>query len=699
VSTAPIQAAVDAAGEGDAIYVEGGSYYENVNVNKEGLTLEGEGADMVTVTAVQMWCHVFEVAANYVNISGFTVTGATGYPLAGIHLYNANHCNIYDNSASNNGYGIYLAYSSNNTLQSNTANLNNDYGIYLEYSSNNTLTNNTISGNTSNFGVSGDNLSHYTQNMDTNNTVDGKTIYYWVDQKDGQIPNDAGFVGVVNSTNITVKNLTLTNNTQGVLFAYTDDSMIENVTALDNEYGITLWTSSNNTLQGNTALNNYYGIYMWSSSNNTLQNNTASNNDFVIILLNSSNNTLQNNTASNNENGITLWDSSNNMLQSNTASNNWYGIYTYYSSNNTLINNTMSGNMRNFGIHGYSLSCYVQNMDTSNTVDGKTIYYWVDQKDGQIPDDAGFVGVVNSTNITVKNLTLSNNSRGVLFAYTSNSRIENVSASNDYYGIYLYSSSNNTLTNNIANSNNEDGIYLHSSNNNTLSDNNVSYNDDKGINMHFSDNNMIQNNNANSNTWHGICLLASNDNMMSDNNASSNGRIGISLSSSNNNTLSGNTANSNSYYYGIHLHYSNNNNITCNWVQNNIRQGFYLSDSTNNNISYNNIIENGNYDTSTGGWEWQFYNNQPEAVDAKHNYWGAGMNNSTIDASIYDDNEGMGKGEFYPFETEPVPCAPTPEEPHTFTTTDAVIALQIAAGSRQPTGTSAAMAASHRSTR
>jgi hypothetical protein len=118
-------------------------------------------------------------------------------------------------------------------------------------------------------------------------------------------------------------------------------------------------------------------------------------------------------------------------------------------------------------------------------------------------------------------------------------------------------------------------------------------------------------------------------------------------------------------------------------VQNNTQNGFRLhSGSTDNNISYNNIIENGNYNATTGGWGWQFYIDQYQPVEAKHNYWGAGMNNSTIDASIYDDNEGMGKVEFYPFETEPVPCAPTPEEPHTFTTTDAVIALQIAVGSR-----------------
>jgi pectin methylesterase-like acyl-CoA thioesterase len=47
-STAPIQAAVGAADEGDAIFVWNGSYTENVDVGKR-LTLEREGADMPPV--------------------------------------------------------------------------------------------------------------------------------------------------------------------------------------------------------------------------------------------------------------------------------------------------------------------------------------------------------------------------------------------------------------------------------------------------------------------------------------------------------------------------------------------------------------------------------------------------------------------------------------------------------------------------
>ena len=82
----------------------------------------------------------------------------------------------------------------------------------------------------------------------------------------------------------------------------------------------------------------------------------------------------------------------------------------------------------------------------------------------------------------------------------------------------------------------------------------------------------------------------------------------------------------------------------------------------------------------TAGSGRQFYNGQSTPVEAKHNYWGAGLNNSTIDASICDDEGAVW---FYPFETEPLSCAPTPDKPPAFTSADAVIALHIAVGSRE----------------
>jgi len=331
-----------------------------------------------------------------------------------------------------------------------------------------------MSGNGYGLRVTGNTLPDYIQDMDESNLVDGKPIYYWVNHHDEQVPGDAGFVGIVNSTNITVKGLTLTKNGQGVLLAYSQNSTVEGVTVSNNWAGIYLYGSSNSDLTKNTANSNTYGIHLDSSSNNTLTNNTASNNNF----------------------GINLNSSCSNTLSNNAASNNYDGIFLAGSSNNTLTNNTMSGNNYNFAVQGSSLSHYIQDIDTSNKVDGKPMYYWVNHHDEQVPVDAGFVGIVNSTNITVNDLALTKNGEGVVLAHTENSRIEDVTASNNRYGIYLYGSSNNTLTNNTV-SNNNDGIWLN----------------------YYCNNNIITNNTVSNNNWgDGIWLRSSNSNTIHLNN-------------------------------------------------------------------------------------------------------------------------------------------------------------------------------------
>ena len=126
-----IQDAIDGAGVGDTIYVHEGEYCENVDVWKR-VTLVGDGADVVTVWAADTRDHVFYVNTHWVNISGFTVTGAANWHVAGICLGGGAHaCNIFDNNALNNRYAIYLGYSSGNTLTNNTANSNNGMVCYI----------------------------------------------------------------------------------------------------------------------------------------------------------------------------------------------------------------------------------------------------------------------------------------------------------------------------------------------------------------------------------------------------------------------------------------------------------------------------------------------------------------------------------------------------------------------------------------
>jgi len=274
---------------------------------------------------------------------------------------------------------------------------------------------------------------------------------------------------------------------------------------------------------------------------------------------------------------------------------------------------------------------------------------------------------VNITGFTVTNATVEDKA-GIYLSGREHCNISENNASNNYYGIWLYSSSNNTLTNNTANSNDWGGILLHtSSNNNTLTSNTANSNNYHGILLHTSsNNNTLTSNTANSNNRCGIYLNTSSSNNLTSNTANSNNMGGIVLhTSSSNNNVSCNWVQNNKG--GIVLHTSsNNNNVSCNWVQNNSMSGFRLIEgSTGNTIENNNIIVNGVYNDTSGGYEYQFYNGQSDNVEVKNNFWGYGMNDSKINASIYDWQDDPSNCGNVTFDKRdgPSPCAPIPELP------------------------------------
>jgi len=182
----------------------------------------------------------------------------------------------------------------------------------------------------------------------------------------------------------------------------------------------------------------------------------------------------------------------------------------------------MSHNSQNFGVGGYTLSDFSQNVDATNTVDGKPIYYWVNQRDKRIPADAGYVAAVNSLNITVENLNLKNNREGVLFAYTTNSTIENVNVSNCNYGFKLHNSNRNTIVGNVV-SNGEEGIRLQSSGNNSIIRNTMINNTGyeyhaAGIHLIYGSSGNVINGNAMSENYCGIRFTSSNGTIVQHNN-------------------------------------------------------------------------------------------------------------------------------------------------------------------------------------
>ena len=529
-----IQDAVSAAFEGDTIYVASGTYYENVRIDKEGLTLVGEDIGNTIIDGKGMYDVIF-VSADNVQISRFTIRNSGKSPvffppLSGILLYSSKGHTIND-----------------------TVILNNLMGIGIFYSSDITLRNNNMTRNTYNFGVDGDGLGDFVHDINASNTVDGKPLYYWVNEHDKQVPSDAGYVAVVNSTNIVVKDLNLRKNFEGVLFASTINSFIENVNASNNYIDINLVYSCSSTVVANTATNSQVGIQLQDSKGNNISRNTIAYDSKGLSLCYSPNNTISYNNVSNNVFGLFVERSDNNTINHNRVFNNTDGVYLRKSGYNALRDNNMTSNKYNFGVTGDHLSHFIQDVDTSNTVNGKPVYYWVNQEDKEIPADAGYVAVINSTSIAVRGLNLSNNVHGVLFAYTSKSLIENVNASNNTYGIYLYGSSNNTIVGNRVTSKSKRGIQLVSSNDNTIS-NNMITNNYIGIGLWLSaENNAISNNAISNGTVGGVGLYLDHSSSNTiGNNTVTNNDYGIELYRSGDNTLRNNNMTDNSYNFGVY---------------------------------------------------------------------------------------------------------------------------------------------------
>jgi len=201
-----------------------------------------------------------------------------------------------------------------------------------------------------------------------------------------------------------------------------------------------------------------------------------------------------------------------------------------------MINNTY-----NFGVDGNSLSHFINDVDASNTANGKPIYYLVNQHhleiDASTFEEIGYLGLANSTGISVKNLNLRDNAQGLLFAYTANSIIKSVNLTNNWNGIHIRSSSNVSVIENNANNNFDYAIALRSCSNCTVAGNNANNNSWGGISLGASRNCMVVENNA-SNNYYNIHLVESANNLVHKNNAyPRNNGYSLVLYRSNNNTI------------------------------------------------------------------------------------------------------------------------------------------------------------------
>ncbi len=236
---------------------------------------------------------------------------------------------------------------------------------------------------------------------------------------------------------------------------------------------------------------------------------------FGMYLLNSKNNVIVGNEIRNDNSGMAIESSANNIISANNITGCVNGIVSLGSSSNKLSNNKMN-NLYNLGVYGTELAHFINDFDNSNTVNGRLVYYLLNQSNVLINpstfSNVGYLALVNCANVTAQNLELTANGQGVLFAFTTNSKIASSKITQNLNSVWLRSSSNIEIVENEI-SDSDVGINLDASSKNSIFSNKIMTNNN-GILLTGSSQNTIIGNNITSNRRNGMGFSESSGNLI-----------------------------------------------------------------------------------------------------------------------------------------------------------------------------------------
>ncbi len=378
-----------------------------------------------------------------------------------------------------NDLGLLLG--SGNIVTNNTI-IDNVHGVYVP-SEGNILRENKINGNKYGFICTlYARIAGQDNDIDTTNVVNGKSIHYLVNRTNLDInPStfpDIGYLGLVNCSNVTVQGLTLTGNGDGIMISGCTNCSIEGNTIKDNIIALHAHMNQS-TIRNNEILSNWHGITASGTNNQIVGNNITANTIRLTPyhypedlhwrmheLVEPVFKWMAHDGVFWYAGGIYLWLARNCTLTDNIIANNEQGIFLHASSFNFLKNNTMTNNTRNFGINTWYLiptewilnppgtsqiSPYLNNnVDASNTINGKPIYWLMNRQGEQVPADAGCVILVNSTKMRLRDLVLQSNFFGVLLIDDSDIEVTNCVITNSTYAIQIKPTLNLTKSSNVT---------------------------------------------------------------------------------------------------------------------------------------------------------------------------------------------------------------------------------------------------------
>ncbi len=495
-----IPEAMDAAEDGDTIEVFEGTYTNRVEVKKQ-VNLVGAGAEKTIIDGDDWHDELVVVSSNWVNISGFTITGGgTSSPGDCTLKLEADNCNISDCLVFDGYYCIYLFDVENCTVSNTSCSSGVEQhskpvgsGIYQRYGTNNTLENNSCWDNKQGIKIQA-----------SGNTLLGNNCS----------DNRESGIMLLGNDNVLSGNKASGNGEDGIYLYSTTGTVLEGNTLED--CGITItgeevenWNTHeiaiNNTVNGKSVL------YLKDTKGSTVETECGQ-----LILANCENVLVQGLNCSGGSTGIVLAFSSGcDVRNSSSFFNTRNGLHVYKS--DAILVSGITGSLN--GVHGVYLE------ETSkSTVEGSRF-------SGN--KEFGIGGVYGTGNFLSKN------------TYVGNFR-----------GIYLWAWEDGEIRENNCSLNKEEGILLDSSHGNLISNNSASEND-KGFKLVRSENCTLENNTSYRNEDSGFLLDESSNISLVENSASGDG-TGISLQGSSNITLRDNLL-QDCEFAGIHLSTSKDN--------------------------------------------------------------------------------------------------------------------------------------------
>ncbi|VVC02801.1 Periplasmic copper-binding protein (NosD) [Candidatus Bilamarchaeum dharawalense] len=386
-----------------------------------------------------------------------------------------------------------------------------------------------------------------------------------------------------------------------------------------------IYTDQPNVSVINCNIFDYYtGIYYYHSDDSSVTNTNVSSCSDAFVAYELDNITITANNFSDNSN---------------------VGVYLGRVSNSDISDNTIGENQE-FDLQlAVGDPVYCTNTLDDNTGSGGRDLVYVSNKDGETHDGGTVAEVIfcNVTHADITNLEISGsdslNNNGMLLYLVNNSYFDNITSSDNYYGIYLEDGSNITITGSTANNNYNTGFYLYKTDsafdciNNNLTGNTANGNNYSGFYIYGCGYNNLTGNTANGNNDTGFYIFDSAYNYLLENTAHLNDKTGFGIetylggkgysSESTNNTLINNTATNNRD--GFDLSSALNSTLIHNFAYSNNRTGLYIEVNEGGGlVGCNNTIRDS-----------EFYNNSVGIFiqDDDHN--------SVYGSNVYNNSGGI----------------------------------------------------------